>query len=154
MPRDRCPWRAVGLPAPMADVLPFHTDGRRATGFTMERVFPTRTDKVCACGCGAPLPKRARRWASPACSDAAWTTCLVLSGDTLGLAHVCRVKGRTRTAPFIGPLPLRWDHYGSLVCPYGRQSLVFFVPDRSGDPYGPRRERSGAEAVRQACAAA
>ncbi len=49
---------------PQSEINPYL---RTTPGYTMRDMFPTRTDKVCACGCGGELTGRRTRWASNQC---------------------------------------------------------------------------------------
>jgi len=54
---------------------------RYKTGLKVVDVFPLRTDGTCACGCGATLQGRQKRWSSSKCSQAAVQEFRIQKGD-------------------------------------------------------------------------
>ena len=54
---------------------------RYQVGLSKADLYPERDDNLCACGCGAELTGRRRRWASDACSVRTLRRFLVVKGD-------------------------------------------------------------------------
>ncbi len=55
---------------------------RYQKGLTLIILFPQEDKRLCACGCGAKLSARKKRWASKECQDFAVTTFFIVKGDT------------------------------------------------------------------------
>ncbi len=77
------------------------------------RIFPKRTDGLCACGCGVKLPPQRRRWASNDCGRAAWIFYSIRSGNSQVIRSavfkrdggVCGGCGFTCDTRLQGPMP-------------------------------------------------
>ena len=54
---------------------------RLQTHLTFPEMFPVRADKACACGCGAQISGRRRRWASADCTRFATTVWAIIDGQ-------------------------------------------------------------------------
>lgn len=54
---------------------------RYRTGLAVKDVFPLRDDGLCACGCGAQLQGKQKRWSSKKCSKAAVLEFRIQKGD-------------------------------------------------------------------------
>lgn len=55
---------------------------RYQKGMRIADLFPVRSDGLCACGCGRPLPPRKRRWFDKSCLRQALRTYYLIKGDT------------------------------------------------------------------------
>jgi len=55
---------------------------RVQTHLTFPEMFPARADATCACGCGAEISGRRRRWASSDCTKFATTVWAIIDGQT------------------------------------------------------------------------
>lgn len=69
-------------------------------------IFPTKTDRTCACGCGLVLPKGRRRWASDDCLHACEAVAAVYLGRNPRPAVFERDGGRCRRCRFEAD---RWE---------------------------------------------
>lgn len=54
---------------------------RYRTGLKVQDIYPLRNDGLCACGCGAQLTGRQKRWSSSKCSRAAVLEFRIQKGD-------------------------------------------------------------------------
>jgi len=75
---------------------------RYQNGLSIVQMFPIRTDKVCACGCGEKLQGRRSRWANDDCRQKSLVEFLIIKGDTQVIR--CQISIRER------------DKYGGLFC--------------------------------------
>ncbi len=55
---------------------------RYQQGIKVENLFPTRKDKLCACGCGQVLLGRKTKWFSDNCRKIALNTYYIIKGDS------------------------------------------------------------------------
>lgn len=55
---------------------------RYQKGLTIEHLFPTSSENLCACGCGKELPKRKRKWHGEDCKRKALNFFYIIKGDT------------------------------------------------------------------------
>lgn len=55
---------------------------RYQKGLVMEDLFPTKSDRTCACGCGVTLVGRKKKWATKECMRKALLQFFIVKGDT------------------------------------------------------------------------
>lgn len=63
---------------------------KRRNHIEMSVIFPDKSDKTCACGCGRELTGRRRRWFSDECSSFSFTVHQIISGDANTIRRVFR----------------------------------------------------------------
>lgn len=63
---------------------------QNSTTLTIGEMFPNTAANLCACGCGAKLGGRRKRWASEACSDFAYQVHSIIAGRLDSIAHALR----------------------------------------------------------------
>ncbi len=63
---------------------------RYQSGLTNAHLFPVRDDRICACGCSRPLPKRRIRWATDGCGESVWRAMCILNSDGVAIAYFLR----------------------------------------------------------------
>ncbi len=98
-----------------ADLSMLDPYSRRQPGVGLSDIFPTRTDGLCACGCGEKLKGRRTRWANQGCSDAAAALYFVRTGASATIRGLiyrrdhgrCAVCGCACGVRLQGPMPFR-----------------------------------------------
>lgn len=71
---------------------------RYQVSLSVEDIFPSRTDGLCAYGCGTPLTGRKKRWCSSKCRKAALEDFWIIKGDVAVIRKAVWERDRGKCA--------------------------------------------------------